>query len=63
MDKCYKCGTRLSSDEIGLNFKMINRGVDKFLCFDCLGKMFNISRERLLELIEHFRKAGCSMFK
>ena len=63
MDKCYKCGAGLSSDEVGLNLKLINRGVTRFLCFDCLGKAFSMSRDKLLELVEHFRNAGCSMFK
>lgn len=62
MEKCYKCGTELSADEVGLNYKVINRGVEKFLCLGCLSQVFKTTQENLKELIEHFREAGCTMF-
>ncbi len=62
MEKCWKCGADLSADEIGLNYKMVNRGVQRFLCLECLAGMFQTPTAKLRELIEHFRAAGCSMF-
>ena len=62
MDTCWKCGVRLSADEMGLNYKMINRGVEKFLCLSCLSAAFRTPAAKLLELAEHFRAAGCAMF-
>ena len=62
METCWKCGAGLSADEVGLNYKMVNRGVERFLCIGCLAGMFNTPVEKLRELIEHFRAAGCSMF-
>ena len=62
METCWKCGARLSADEVGLNYKIINRGVTKFQCLDCLSTTFRTTTDNLKELIERFRAAGCSMF-
>ena len=62
MEVCWKCGAHLSADEVGLNYKVINRGVTTFQCLTCLSKAFNTTIDNLKELIERFRAAGCSMF-
>jgi hypothetical protein len=62
METCWKCGAPLSADEVGLNYKVINRGVTKFLCFNCLSAKFDTTIDNLKALIERFRAAGCSMF-
>ena len=62
METCWKCGARLSADEVGLNYKVINRGVTKFQCLDCLSATFSTTTDSLKEMIERFRAAGCSMF-
>ena len=41
---CAKCGKTISSDEVGLTCKLINRGSTQFYCFDCLSAMFHASR-------------------
>lgn len=61
---CYQCGKGpLSFNEIGLHKKLVNRGAEKFLCMDCLGKEFKVSRELLLQKIEDFKQMGCLLFK
>lgn len=62
MEQCYRCGASLSGDETGLNYKLINRGVKRFLCIKCLGAEFNTTEQRLREMADRFRAAGCSMF-
>ena len=62
MTLCAKCGKALCSDEIGLTYKLINRGSTEFFCFDCLGEMFHASRQKLDEMVEAFREAGCVFF-
>ena len=59
---CAKCGKALCHDEAGLTRKLINRGATEFYCFDCLGDMFHVSREKLDQMIEDFRAAGCTLF-
>lgn len=62
MLRCRKCGAGLSNDEIGLTKKLVNRGAETFLCFDCLGRFFGAPRGRLLEMVERFRSQGCTLF-
>lgn len=60
---CASCGRELTRDEAGLSRKLINRGTQTLYCLDCLGSMFRLSRSQLLELIEHFRATGCTLFR
>ena len=60
--KCANCGRELSRNETGLSFKLINRNTRECFCLECLSKRFRTSPEHLLELAEHFRKAGCTLF-
>lgn len=62
MENCYKCGADLSGDETGLNYKLINRSVTRFLCIKCLSEEFGTSVSHLRETADRFRAAGCSMF-
>ena len=62
MATCYKCGAEVSFNEIGLNKKLVNRGVERFLCFSCLGEEFKMTRQTLDKMIVRFRKAGCVLF-
>lgn len=62
MDVCLKCKKNLSSDEIGLHKKLINRGASEFMCIDCLAQYFNVSREMLEEKISQFKNMGCTLF-
>lgn len=59
---CIKCGKKLSSLDIGLHKKMINRGATEHLCVDCLSEKIGVSVECLYEKAEQFKKMGCSLF-
>lgn len=61
-EKCISCGCTLTRDDIGFHKKMVNRGAQEFMCIGCLCVHFNITRERAGEMIEGFRKSGCSLF-
>ena len=52
MAQCITCGKTLTSDEIGLHKKLVNRGATEYMCITCLGKRFRCSEERLREKIE-----------
>lgn len=59
---CFKCGSVLSSDEIGLHKKMVNRGAEEFMCMKCLSEYFGIPIPQLEKLIEYYREMGCTLF-
>jgi len=62
METCIQCGAPLTSDEVGLTKKLINRGATSFLCIHCLAKEFGVSEELLQEKIMQFRAMGCTLF-
>ena len=59
---CYKCGRRLTFDEVGIHKKLVNRGADSFMCLTCLAGHFKVTEESLNKQIEHFREQGCTLF-
>lgn len=61
-EKCMHCSVHLSSDEIGLYKKMINRGAERGLCIRCLSAELGVSVDELKERIEYFRSLGCTLF-
>lgn len=62
MALCKQCGRELTSDEIGLHKKMINRGATEFLCLSCLAAFYHCGEDLLLRKIEQFREQGCMLF-
>ncbi len=59
---CRDCGRELTTDEIALTRKLINRGATEHFCFECLARQFKTTVSELKELCDHFRRAGCSLF-
>lgn len=62
MEYCITCGAELTNDDIGFHKKMINRGAEEFMCIPCLSDYYGISVEKAHEMIEIFRKQGCTLF-
>lgn len=60
---CRKCGKPVNRDEIGLNKKLINRGIDVFFCMSCLAEHLKVSTRLLEEKIKQFKEMGCTLFK
>ena len=65
MTPCKKCGKPLSRDEIALYRRMIYRGADESdcICIKCLADELKVSEAALFDKIEHFKKAGCTLFE
>ncbi|MBE6762501.1 MAG: hypothetical protein E7551_09515 [Ruminococcaceae bacterium] len=61
-DRCKKCGSKLSMDEIGLYKKMVSRMAEEFLCKDCLAEHFKCSVDYLNKKITQFKAQGCLLF-
>lgn len=64
MTPCNNCKKPLEPDEIALYRRMIFRGAEdgECICIKCLAEKLKVSEEALYEKIEHFRKAGCTLF-
>lgn len=60
--QCLKCKRELTSDEIGLHKKLVNRGASEYMCIDCLSRYFDVPVTMLYEKIEQFKKMGCTLF-
>ena len=60
--KCVECQKEITFNELGLSKKLINRGLQEGYCLPCLSKKFDVPEERLMEKIEEFKKAGCTLF-
>ncbi len=59
---CLKCRRLLSSDEIALTKKMVNRGATQYFCISCLSEHFDVPEEALRIKIREFREMGCTLF-
>ena len=63
MSRCRECGRELTSDEIAVTKKLINRGAREFYCVSCLAKYFEVTEAVIEERIEYFKKTGCTLFR
>jgi len=52
----------LSKDEIGLNKKLIHPQIERMMCMTCMAEYFEMNEGELKELIERFKRQGCSLF-
>lgn len=53
----------MTSDEIAVNRKLINRGTEKCRCIVCLSRYFGVDERLVREKIEFFKKEGCTLFQ
>lgn len=62
--ECLACGkNELNKDTIGINKKMLGKGIKTFYCMDCLADYLGCTVDDLLEKIEEFKDEGCTLFK
>jgi uncharacterized protein YlaI len=60
---CAYCDKEnLSKNEIGLNKKLIHRQIERMMCLTCLAAYFEMTEEKLKEMIERLKQQGCSLF-
>ncbi len=60
---CVICGEKdLSKDTIGINKKLLGRNVTNYYCMNCLAESMGCTVEELLDEIEEFKEAGCTLF-
>ena len=62
MPRCIQCGAEVTSDEIGLTLKLINRGCTEYYCIRCLASRFKVSEDDLRDLVVTLREQGCTLF-
>ncbi len=62
--ECLACGKKkLDKDTIGINKKLLGKGLKKFYCMDCLADFLGCTVGDLLEKIIEFKNEGCNLFK
>lgn len=62
--ECLACGkNELNKDTIGINKKMLGKGIKTYYCMDCLADYLGCTVDDLLEKIEEFKDEGCTLFK
>ena len=59
---CQTCGRPLTTDEAGLNYKLIARDTKVFLCKTHLAEYFKVSESVLDQKIAQFKRQGCLLF-
>ena len=62
MEECIVCCRPVTSDEMAMTRKLINRGAPQFLCLPCLARRFDAAEEELLERMQAFKDMGCTLF-
>lgn len=62
MEECIVCCRPVTSDEMAMTRKLINRGATQFLCLPCLARRFDAAVEELLERMQAFKDMGCTLF-
>jgi len=60
--KCYLCESNLDKDAIGLNKKLLDKNLSRFLCIECLAAHLDVSVEDLNAKISEFKDQGCTLF-
>jgi hypothetical protein len=60
--ECRECGAKLTSDEIAIYRRLIDRDAGDCLCADCLAAKFKCPRSVIDEKIAHFKEMGCMLF-
>jgi hypothetical protein len=61
---CAYCNKEtLSKNDIGLNKKLIHRQIERMMCLTCMAEFFETTEEELKEMIEGFKRQGCSLFR
>ncbi len=60
---CAYCDKeKLSKNDIGLNKKLIHPQIERMMCLTCMAVYFETTEEELKEMIERFKRQGCSLF-
>ena len=60
---CAYCDKeKLSKNEIGLNKKLIHRQIERMMCLTCLAAYFEMTEEKLKEMIERYKRQDCALF-
>ena len=54
--KCYLCESKLDKDAIGLNKKLLDKNLSRFLCIECLAAHLDVSVENLNAKIGEFKE-------
>lgn len=60
---CCKCNAPVDYNVIGLNRRLLGRGVQHFMCLHCLAAFFGTTESAMQHKIDEFRDDGCPLFQ
>lgn len=61
---CMACGkSPLSTNEVGINQKLLGTDVTDYYCLDCLADYLDVEPQDILDKIEEFKAEGCKLFE
>lgn len=63
MVKCSTCYEEADKNSIALCKKIFGKKTKKLLCIHCLSDYLELSEIELTEMIEDYKKQGCTLFE
>jgi len=62
--ECVVCGKKnLNKNTVGINKKLLGKGITNFYCMDCLAEYLECTVDDLNDKIEEFKDEGCALFE
>lgn len=62
--ECIVCGKKkLDKNTIGINKKLLGKGIKNFYCMNCLADYLECTVDDLNDKIEEFKDEGCTLFE
>lgn len=62
MKHCQGCARELSTNEIGISYRLLGKDGKRLLCRDCLARELKVDPAIIDKKIDQYKKMGCPLF-
>ena len=62
MSQCHVCKHELSTNEIGISYRLLGKDGKRLLCRHCLAQELNVDTAVIDKKIDQYKKMGCPLF-